>query len=161
MNATTAAKSAAVLATALAMQTAISASGATLTLTTSDGSGKSSFDAWDASAATPGDAPSSDNDYVVANNRYIRVLWNRTFGGNSLSFGIVGGTAGYLVIQRANADTGHTIGFGNEGAILNNGAFRPWESNRTPTLSNAGPLTVTASENVPFFIAAAEVTSTS
>ena len=95
-------------------------------------------------------APSAANDYVVANNRYIRVIWNRTFGGNSISFGVVGGSSGQMIIQRGDSAAGHTIGFGNEGAILNNGAFRPWESNRTPTLSNAGPLTVTAPENVPF-----------
>ena len=81
MNANKAAKSAAVLATALAMQTAIpTASGATLTLTASDASGKSSFDTWDVSGGGT-TAPSAANDYVVANSRYIRVIWNRTFGG--------------------------------------------------------------------------------
>ena len=149
MNATS--KSAAVLAAAFALQAAspLAATGATLTLSTSDGSGKSSFDTWDVSGGGT-TAPSAANDYVVANNRYIRVIWNRTFGGNSISFGVVGGSAGQMIIQRGDSAAGHTIGFGNEGAILNNGAFRPWESNRTPTLSNAGPLTVTAPENVPF-----------
>ena len=101
----------------LAAMTMTMVNAATLTLTTSDGSGKSSFEAWDASAATPGDAPSSDNDYVVSGGRYIRVIWNRTFGGKSLSFG-KGNSSGALVIQRGNADVGHTIGFGKDGAIL-------------------------------------------
>lgn len=125
---------------------------ATLTLTTSDGSGKSSFEAWDASATTPGDAPSSDNDYVVSGGRYIRVIWNRTFGGKSLSFG-KGNSSGALVIQRGNADVGHTIGFGKDGAILENGYWTIWASGRTPTISNAGSLTVTAPESRPFRIA--------
>ena len=144
----------------LAAMTMTMVSAATLTLTTSDGSGKSSFDTWNVSGGGTA-APSSDNDYVVSNNRYIRILWNRTFGGNSLSFGVVGGSAGQLIIQRGDSAAGHTIGFGNNGAILNNGAFRPWESNRTPTISSAGPLTVNSPENAPFRIAAAEVTSTS
>ena len=98
---------------------------ATLTLTTGDGSGKSSFDKWDASAATPGDAPSTDNAYVVKNGKYIRVRYDRSFNGNSISFGEVGGTAGDLVIQRADAQAGHNINFANDGAYLNNGHFRP------------------------------------
>ena len=133
---------------------------ATITLTSSDASGKSSFDTWNVSGGGTA-APSSDNDYVIDGGRYIRVLWNRIFGGNSLSFGVVGGSAGQLIIQRGDSAAGHTIGFGNNGAILNNGAFRPWESNRTPTISAAGPLTVNSPENAPFCIAAAEVTSTS
>ena len=167
MNATTAAKSAAVLAIALAMQTAIPASGATLTLTTSDGSGKSSFDAWDASAATPGAAPSTDNDYVVKNGKYIRVRYDRSFNGNTISFGEVGGTAGDMIIQRADAQVGHNINFANGGAYLNNGHFRPWESNRSPNIGataqsrTTGPLTVCSPESKPFQIVAAEVTSSS
>ena len=161
MNAT--AKTAAVLASALALQTAapLAATGETLYLTKSDDPGKSSFDKWDASAATPGDTPSADNDYLVDGGRYIRVIWNRTFGGKSLSFGVVGGTAGHLIVQRGDSSAGHTIGFGNDGVILNNGAFRPWESNRTPTISAAGPLTVCSPEGSPFQIVAAEVTSDS
>jgi hypothetical protein len=167
MNATTAAKSAAVLATALAMQTAIPASGATLTLTTSDGSGKSSFDAWNASAATPGAAPSTDNDYVVKNGKYIRVRYDRSFNGNTISFGEVGGTAGDMIIQRADAQVGHNINFANGGAYLNNGHFRPWESNRSPNIGataqsrTTGPLTVCSPESKPFQVVAAEVTSSS
>ncbi len=160
MNATS--KSAAVLAAAFALQAAspLAATGATLTLSTSDGSGKSSFDTWDVSGGGT-TAPSAANDYVVANNRYIRVIWNRTFGGNSISFGVVGGSAGQMIIQRGDSAAGHTIGFGNEGAILNNGAFRPWESNRTPTISANGPLTVCSPEGKPFQIVAAEVTGSS
>ena len=168
MNANKAAKSAAVLATALAMQTAIpTASGATLTLTTSDGSGKSSFDKWDASAATPGDAPSTDNDYVVKGGKYIRVRYDRSFNGNTISFGEVGGTAGDMIIQRADAQVGHNINFANGGAYLNNGHFRPWESNRSPNIGataqsrTTGPLTVCSPESKPFQIVAAEVTSSS
>ena len=72
---------------------------ATLTLTTSDASGFSSFDKWIESASVT-NAPSADNDYVIDNGRYIRIIWNRTFGGNSLSFGVVGESAGQLIIQR-------------------------------------------------------------
>ncbi len=151
-------------ATAVAM-TAVHA--ATLTLTTSDKSGKSSFDKWDASAATPGDAPSTDNDYVVKNGKYIRVRYDRSFNGNSISFGEVGGTAGDLVIQRADAQAGHNINFANDGAYLNNGHFRPWESNRAPNIGataqsrTTGPLIVCSPESKPFQICAAEVTSSS
>ncbi|MBR4611086.1 MAG: hypothetical protein IKO40_00075, partial [Kiritimatiellae bacterium] len=62
---------------------------------------------------------------------------------------------------RGNADVGHSIGFGNNGAILQNGYFTPWETGRAPTISSSGPLTVTALESDPFRIAAAEVTSSS
>ena len=140
---------------------------ATLTLTTSDASGKSSFDKWDASAATPGDAPSTDNDYVVKNGKYIRVRYDRSFNGNSISFGEVGGTAGDLVIQRTDAQAGHNINFANDGAYLNNGHFRPWESNRAPNIGataqsrTTGPLIVCSPESKPFQICAAEVTSSS
>ena len=128
-----------------------SANSATLTLTTSDASGKSSFDVWDVSGGGA-DAPSAGNDYVVSGGKYIRVIWNRTFGGNTLSFG-KGNSSGALVIQRGNADVGHTIGFGNNGAILENGYWTMWASGRTPTISNAGSLTVTAPESRPFRIA--------
>ena len=162
MNITQTTRAAMLAATTLAMQTALpfTASGATLTLTASDASGKSSFDTWNISGGGT-EAPSSANDYVVANNRYIRVIWNRTFEGNSISFGVVGGATGQMIIQRGDSAAGHTIGFKNGGAILNNGAFRPWESNRTPTISSAGPMTVMSPEGAPFRIAAAEVTSTS
>ena len=139
----------------------------TLTLTTSDGNGKSSFDTWDASAATPGAAPSTDNDYVVKNGKYIRVRYDRSFNGNTISFGEVGGTAGDLVIQRADAQVGHNINFANGGAYLNNGHFRPWESNRAPNIGataqsrTTGPLIVCSPERNPFQICAAEVTSSS
>ncbi|MBP5544537.1 MAG: hypothetical protein ILM98_10710, partial [Kiritimatiellae bacterium] len=170
MNKTQTTRAAAMLAAAtLAMQTALpfTASGATLTLTTSDGSGKSSFDAWDASAATPGAAPSTDNDYVVKNGKYIRVRYDRSFNGNTISFGEVGGTAGDMIIQRADAQVGHNINFANGGAYLNNGHFRPWESNRSPNIGataqsrTTGPLTVCSPESKPFQIVAAEVTSSS
>ena len=159
-----------VAAAALAASTASiprAAAGATLTLTTSDGSGKSSFDAWDASAATPGAAPSTDNDYVVSGGKYIRVRYDRSFNGNTISFGEVGGTAGDLIIQRADAQVGHNINFANGGAYLNNGHFRPWESNRSPNIGataqsrTTGPLTVCSPESKPFQIVAAEVTSSS
>lgn len=128
------------------------ASGATLTLTTSDdSSSKSSFDTWDVSGGGT-ESPSPDNDYVVNNGKYIRVLYNRTFGGNSLSFGEVGGSAGALIIQRRDANAGHNVGFGNNGAILNRGYFTIWSQNRTPTLINAGPLVVKAPESEPFRI---------
>ena len=169
MNATS--KSAAVLAAAFALQAVspLAATGATLTLSKSDGSGKSSFDKWDASAATPGDAPSADNDYVVDGNRHIRVIWNRTFGGNKITFG-ASGSEGRLVIQRGkNGDgtysEGHDIGFGNQGAYLVNGYFTPWESNKKPRFhtsangSTCGPLTILAPESKPFRISAADVTS--
>ena len=164
MNAT--AKTAAVLASALALQTAapLVATGETLYLTASDKSGHSSFDHWDyETAGSSAPAPSAENDYVVDGDKVMRVRWNRTFGGNSITFGT--GTAasnqGGLAVQRANADIGHEIGFGNNGAILQNGYFTPWESDRTPRIISAGPLTVTAPESNPFRIAAAEVTSTS
>lgn len=169
MNITQTTRAAMLAATTLAMQTALpfTASGATLTLTTSDGSGKSSFDAWDASAATPGAAPSTDNDYVVKNGKYIRVRNDRSFNGNTISFGEVGGTAGDMIIQRADAQVGHNINFANGGAYLNNGHFRPWESNRSPNIGataqsrTTGPLTVCSPESKPFQIVAAEVTSSS
>ena len=127
------------------------AHGATLTLTTSDGSGKSSFDTWNISGGGT-EKPSAENDYVVNGGKYVRVRYNRTFGGNTLSFGEVGGTAGALIIQRADGNAGHDIGFGNNGAILNQGYFTIWSQNRTPTLLNAGPLVVKAPENAPFRI---------
>ena len=90
---------------------------ATLTLTTSDASGKSSFDTWNVSGGGTA-APSSANDYMIDSGRYIRVRSNNAlFAGNKLTFGSVGGTLGYLIVQ----PTGSSIkfGFANEGAILN------------------------------------------
>ena len=82
----------------------------------------------------------------------LRIQWSRTFGGNSLSFGEVGSSAGALIIQRGDSNAGHSIGFGNNGAILNRGYFTIWSQNRTPTLINAGPLVVKAPESEPFRI---------
>lgn len=164
MNAT--AKTAAVLASALALQTAapLVATGETLYLTKSDERGHSSFDHWDyETAGSSAPAPSAENDYVVDGDKYMRVQWNRTFGGNTITFGT--GTAasnqGGLAVQRADSGVDHQIGFGNNGAILQNGYFTPWENDRTPRIISAGPLTVTAPESNPFRIAAAEVTPTS
>lgn len=153
------------LATAMIAMAAMltSAKAGTLYLTTNDASGKSSFDKWDVSAATPGDAPSAENDYVIDGNRRIRVIYNRTFGGNTITFGEGAQTAdqGGLVVSRGDSLADHSIGFGNNGAILQNGYFTPWENNRTPKITAAGPITVTAPESNPFRIAAAEVTSSS
>ena len=117
----------------------------TLKLTASDASGKSSFDTWNISGGGTA-APSADNDYVIDSGRYIRVRSNGVFAGNKLSVGSVGGTLGYLIVQ----PTGSSIkfGFANEGAILNNGGFRPWTVNRAITIGGtinsvaSGPLTV-------------------
>ncbi|MBR3085333.1 MAG: RNA polymerase sigma factor [Kiritimatiellae bacterium] len=158
MNAT--AKTAAVLASALALQTAapLVATGSTISLTTKDASGQSSFDKWDISGGGT-NAPSAENDYVVAGNLHIRVIYNRTFGGNSITFGTgtASGTQGGLVVSRGDSSVSHSIGFGKNGAILQNGYFTTWESDRTPRIISAGPLTVTAPESNPFRIAAAEV----
>ena len=135
----------------VAMLCLCSAHGATLTLTTSDASGKSSFDTWDISGGGT-EKPSVENDYLVSNGRYIRVQWNRTFPGNTISFGVVGSSTGALIIQRSDSNAGHQIGFGNNGAILNRGYFTIWSQNRTPTLINEGPLTVMAPESEPFRI---------
>ncbi len=160
MNAT--AKTAAVLASALALQTAapLVATGETLYLTANDQGNHSSFDHWDyETAGSSAPAPSTENDYVVDNNKYIRVVYNRTFGGNSIRFGT--GTAasnqGGLVVKRADSSVDHQIGFKNNGAILQNGYFTTYENNRAPRIISAGPLTVTAPESNPFRIAAAEV----
>ena len=133
-----------------------SAKADTLKLTTNDASGKSSFDKWDASAATPGNAPSAENDYVIDGNRRIRVIYNRTFGGNTITFGVGAQTEdqGGLVVSRGDSLADHSIGFGNNGAILQNGYFTPWENNRTPKITAAGPITVTAPESNPFRIIA-------
>ena len=158
MNAT--AKTAAVLASALALQTAapLVATGETLKITTSDTSSVSSFVTWNAAGGGTSE-PSSENDYVVDNGKYIRIRADLTFAGNSITFGSAS-TAGGLVVQNTSS-TAHSFGFCNEGAILRNGYFTPWENNKTPTISAVGPLTVTAPESNPFRIAAAEVTSSS
>lgn len=158
MNAT--AKTAAVLASALALQTAapLVATGSTISLTTKDAPSKSSFDKWDISGGGTS-APSPENDYVVAGNLHIRVIYNRTFGGNSITFGTgtASGTQGGLVVARGDSSVSHSIGFGKNGAILQNGYFTTYENNRAPRIISAGPLTVTAPESNPFRIAAAEV----
>ena len=137
-----------------------SAKAETLNLTTSDASGKSSFDKWNVSGGGTA-APSAANDYVVDGARYIRVIWNRKFAGNSLSFGSSNSSEGRLIVQRGNSDYSHTIGFLNEGAFLRNGYFTPWESNRKIIISADSKLTITSPESNPFHIAAAEVTSSS
>ncbi|MBR4257403.1 MAG: hypothetical protein IKQ17_00060 [Kiritimatiellae bacterium] len=136
---------------------------ATITLTTSDASGKSSFDTWNVSGGGTA-APSSDKDYVVDSSRYIRVRDSKMFAGKSLTFGKVGVSEGRLILQLQTSDTRY-IGFANDGAILNRGHFTTWMANRKPTIGgtvngvSCGYLKVCSPENTPFRIAAAEVTS--
>ena len=94
MNAT--AKTAAVLASALALQTAapLAATGETLKLTTSDKGGNSSLVNWDACSSSPKGAPVPGNDYLITDQLHARVSSSTDkifFKGNSLTLGETGG----------------------------------------------------------------------
>ena len=155
------------------------ASGETVRLTKSDADGKTSFETWDASGAAVS-APWADKDYVVDGDFLIRVRYNRVFGGKSLAFGEVGGASGGLVVKNANTSgasaTAQTVGFGNDGAFLDNGYFTIYKAGQTLTLGGnaaawhtttgsdvvktsaaSGPITVRSPESAPFVICAGDV----
>ena len=155
--------SAAVFATALAVQTAIpAASGAELHLTASDNAssyGNTSFNIWN-KAGGGTEAPNSANDYVVdggysmrfPNGSYPSGGW--VWPGNSLRIGTVGGSQGVLVVTR-NYDSIHT--FNIDGLILANGRIQPWVGNYTQTFT--GKITVTAPESAPFGVMLSDTSS--
>ena len=127
----------------VAFSLSVTANATTVKQTTNDGGGKSSLTDWDASSGSPKGTPTSGNDYVSEMTlRAPSDKSNVDFGGNSLRFGTVGGTAGTFVPY------GGTYTFNRDGLILAKGQFNPYSSSRTSTL--AGLVTVTSPDSAPF-----------
>ena len=92
--------------------------------------------------------PSSGNDYVVDSGRVMGVNGqgvNRTFKGDSLRIGEVGGTAGTFMHCHEN-----TITIGN--FILANGMYRTWRAENDSVAHIAGRTRVLSPETEPFCI---------
>ena len=73
---------------------------ATVTLTRNSFSGFTTNDGW-----SNGKAPESTNDYVVANGYYLHGDNSEGFVGNSLQFGILGGSEGVFFKEHAGTHT--------------------------------------------------------
>ena len=76
------------------------ANAATVRLTRSSSNGFTNAYGWDS-----GNPPESGNDYIVADGYYLRGDYSEGFAGNSLQFGIVGGTEGIFFKEHKGTHT--------------------------------------------------------
>ncbi|MBQ5795462.1 MAG: hypothetical protein IIW14_05660 [Kiritimatiellae bacterium] len=89
------------------------------------------------------EAPKEGNDYLVSGGYYLRGDYNEGFAGDSLQFGIVGGTEGVFFKEHAGTHTFKKL-------ILANGYYRTWMSNNGQAAHIAGNVEVQSPESVPF-----------
>ena len=171
MNAT--AKTAAVLASALALQTAapLAATGETLKLTTSDKGGNSSLVNWDACSSSPKGAPVPGNDYLITDQLHARVSSSTDkifFKGNSLTLGETGGHnqhGSYTSASKTgrfifNANKGLDFSESANGLILVAGYWVGWTT-RTLFPTVTGKMTVLSPESEPFVFCPGDGTNAS
>ena len=111
---------------------------ATVRLTRSSDNGFVNAYGWDS-----GNPPESGNDYIVADGLYLRGDYSQGFAGDSLQFGIVGGTEGIFFKEHAGTHTFTKL-------ILANGYYRTWMSNSGQAGHIAGSVQVTSPESAPF-----------
>ena len=90
-----------------------------------------------------GKPPEAGNDYVVANGRCLRGDYSQGFAGDSLQFGIVGGSEGVFFKEHAGTHTFTKL-------ILANGYYRTWMSSDGQKGYIKGLVEVTSPESVPF-----------
>ena len=114
------------------------ANAATVNLLRSSDTGFKTKEGWDS-----GYPPESGNDYVVANGYYLHGDYSDGFAGDSLQFGIVGGTEGIFFKEHAGTPTFTKL-------ILANGYYRTWMSNSGQAGHIAGSVQVTSPESAPF-----------
>ena len=114
------------------------ANAATVRLTRSSDNGFTNAYGWDS-----GNPPESGNDYIVANGYYLRGDYSEGFAGNSLQFGIVGGTEGIFFKEHTGTHTFTKL-------ILANGYYRTWMSSNGQAGHIAGLVDVTSPESAPF-----------
>ena len=106
------------------------ADAATVRLTRSSDNGFVNAYSWDSN-----NPPESGNDYIVADGLYLRGDYSQGFAGDSLQFGIVGGTEGIFFKEHAGTHTFTKL-------ILANGYYRTWMSNSGQAGHIAGVRTV-------------------
>ena len=114
------------------------ANAATVNLKGSSSDGFTKASTWDS-----GKPPESGNDYVVANGYYLHGDYSEGFAGDSLQFGIVGGTEGIFFKEHAGTHTFTKL-------ILANGYYRTWMSDNGQSGHIAGAVEVTSPESAPF-----------
>ena len=117
---------------------AVVASAATVRLTRSSDNGFVNAYGWDS-----GNPPESGNDYIVADGLYLRGDYSQGFAGDSLQFGIVGGTEGIFFKEHKGTHTFTKL-------ILANGYYRTWMSKDGEDGHIAGSVQVTSPESAPF-----------
>jgi hypothetical protein len=99
-------------------------------------------------------APTSGNDYVVANSLEMNVNGTKAFAGDSLQFGYVGGSKGYLF----HTGGGNTVTV--ESLKLANGRYRVWQGKESVATSYLkGNIEVLSPADVPFFISPTHIGS--
>ena len=116
----------------------VAAGAATVTLNGDSSDGFVAKSTW-----SSGKPPESGNDYVVANGRYLRGDNSQGFAGDSLQFGIVGGSEGVFFKEHAGTHTFTKL-------ILANGYYRTWMSSDGQKGYIKGLVEVTSPESVPF-----------
>ena len=114
------------------------AEAATVSLTKNSNNGFVAADGWNS-----GEEPKSGNDYIVANGYFLRGDNSQGFAGDSLQFGIVGGTEGIFFKEHAGTHTFSRL-------ILANGYYRTWMSRTGQEAHIAGLVEVTSTESAPF-----------
>ena len=114
------------------------ANAATVRLTRSSSNGFTNAYGWDS-----GNPPESGNDYIVADGYYLRGDYSEGFAGDSLQFGIVGGTEGIFFKEHQGTHTFTKL-------ILANGYYRTWMSSNGQAGHIAGSVEVTSPESAPF-----------
>ena len=92
-------------------------------------------------------APEPGNDYVVANNYVMNVNATKTFEGDSLQFGYVGGSKGVFF----HTNPGNTVTVGH--LKLANGLYRVWQNKDNSSMSYlTGNIEVLSPASTPFRI---------
>ena len=92
-------------------------------------------------------APVAGNDYIVADNYVMNVNGTRTFAGDSLQFGYVGGSKGVFF----HTNPGNTVTVGR--LILANGLYRVWQNKDNSSMSYlTGNIEVLSPASAPFRI---------
>ncbi len=114
------------------------AEAATVSLNKNSDNGFVAADGWNS-----GEEPKSGNDYIVANGYFLRGDNSQGFAGDSLQFGIVGGTEGIFYKEHAGTHTFTKL-------ILANGYYRTWMSRAGQEAHICGAVEVTSPESAPF-----------
>ena len=92
-------------------------------------------------------APVSGNDYIVANDYVMNVNATKTFEGDSLQFGYVGGSKGVFF----HTNPGNTVTVGH--LKLANGLYRVWQNKDSSSMSYlTGNIEVLSPASTPFRI---------